>query len=210
MAFSATKLAVNESGNTTGGGLHQYKDTAVTLPALSAAGYFNDAKALKDGDLLLLYGSDGIAFKTIDITSSVISLIPTDNTGYAANQVLVTAATYTPKVRQNGKTFILQKAAGVAVTLPAPAAGLKYRFIHGGPVLTSVGHVITTNGTNQKVFQGSVCHGGYIQLVALHDTITFVSGTSILGDWIEIEADGTNWYVSGLGSTDNAILGSDA
>jgi hypothetical protein len=204
MAFTAEKLAVNESGNTNGGGFHQYTDKTITMTTMSGGGYFNDAFALKDGQLILLTGSDGIALKTIDRTAGLVSLAPTNS---SLNQVLVTAATLSPTVLQNGSSFILQKAAGVAVTLPAPATGLKYRFIHGGPVLSSVGHIITA--TDIIVYGSTVC-AGLVELIAAADTITFANGASIIGDECTIESDGTNWYISGIGSVDNAIVGSAA
>ena len=201
MAFSSTQLATNQSR-----GFHRYKDTDVSLRVLSGAGYFDGALALQDGDTILLDGSDGIGIRKVDRTAGRVSLTSAGQSLHGSTQVLVTAATYAPTVLQNGFTFILQRAAGVAVTLPAPALGLKYKFIHGTPVLSSVGHVITATS---EIINGSFVLGGAIQLVAAADTITFVSGTSIIGDECTIESDGTYWYCSGMSSADNAILGSD-
>jgi hypothetical protein len=154
----------------------------------------------------LLTGIDGLALKTIDITSGVVSLIPTNITGHAQKQVLLTLATYSPTVEQNGSTFIFQRATGVTVTLPAPLNGLNYRFIHGGAVSSSNGHVIKTSAL-AEIAVGSHCSGGVIALMeATSDTITFVNTTSILGDYIDIESDGTYWYANGLGSTTQAVL----
>jgi hypothetical protein len=212
MAFTAANFISNEVANTNAGDIFQYKE-AVTLATMGASGYFDLAAAsygLKNGDTILMIGTDGVRYSVMDVTSTVATV---DYSSYvssnAVSQVLVTGATLTPTTAQSGTTFILAKADGVAVTLPANAIGLKYKFVHGAPVLSSVGHIITTD-SNDTTIQGSHCSGGVIALMAAEDTITFVGdGTSIIGDYIEIESDATNWYANGLGSTTQAVLGSD-
>jgi hypothetical protein len=209
MAFTAANWIANETANTNAGDVFQYKEDN-TLSNMSAQSYFDAAAVslgLKDGDTILMIGSDGVAYKVMEIASGVVDVT---NTSYISStsmaQVIVTGATLSPTVAQSGTTFVLARLTGVIVTLPAVAVGLKYTFIHGTPITTSNGHVITA--TSEDI-NGSFVLGGAVQLVAAADTITFVNTTSILGDQCTIEADATNWYCSGIASTDNAILGSD-
>ena len=36
-------------------------------------------------------------------------------------------------------------------------------------------------------------------------TITFTGGAAAVGDWVELIADDTNWYISGVGEAATAI-----
>ncbi|KKK95288.1 hypothetical protein LCGC14_2674300, partial [marine sediment metagenome] len=38
-----------------------------------------------------------------------------------------------------------------------------------------------------------------------HTTLDFVANTAKVGDWIEIETDGTVWYINGLTADDGGI-----
>ena len=103
------------------------------------------------------------------------------NGGPVNEQALVTAignvATYAPTAAQSGSSFLLNRAAGTVVTLPAPAAGLKYTFI----VLTSV----TSNNYKIITSAGTV----------------FLQGTIL----VTKAADGTNLATFGDGATHVAV-----
>ena len=43
----------------------------------------------------------------------------------------ITTATYTVAAIQSGSLFVLNKADGIVVTLPAPASGLSFNFVVG-------------------------------------------------------------------------------
>jgi len=211
MAFTAANFIANESANTSAGDVFHYKESTATLAAMAAQSYFDDAAetlGLKDDDIILMKGSDGVAYCIMEITAGVVDVTTTSYvSSNSVSQVIVTDSTLTPTTAQSGTTFILANADGVAVTLPAVATGLTYTFIQGTPVLTSAdSHVITAT---DKVIQGSFVLGGEVQLVAVHDTITMPHTVSILGDKCTIRADATNWYTTGMGSTDDSILGTD-
>jgi hypothetical protein len=42
------------------------------------------------------------------------------------------------------------------------------------------------------------------------DTISFKNGVSLAGDFVEVDCDGTNWFVFGYAAAQNAIVFSNA
>ena len=92
----------------------------------------------------------------------------------------------------NGKTFILAGANGVAVTLPAPKSGVRLGFIVGAVFATD--YVFTSTAAN---IVGVVEEAGAVQAVGASTTITLEDGAEALGDWFDLISDGTYWYIRG-------------
>jgi hypothetical protein len=109
----------------------------------------------------------------------------------ATDQKAVTVDT-TLTASDSGKTILLD-AVGEAITLPAPVAGLNYKFLVTAAVITSA-WVITATGA---IIYGSVTEAGLVQLASAETAITIVHTKAIQGDWFTLESDGTNWYVAG-------------
>jgi len=103
----------------------------------------------------------------------------------------------------NGKVFILNAAAGVAVTLPAPKAGLKYTFVIGANFATS-NWVVGTNAA-AAVIQGTMLVAGAAVPGVNEKQINFVNSAEALGDYAYVVSDGTNWFVFGVGNTAGSI-----
>lgn len=80
----------------------------------------------------------------LDTSGNIV--IPGTLTSGSASYVDVTAATQTLTVAQSGSTVLLDKSGGSTVTLPAPALGLKYRFVVK-TVSTAGYKIITDAGT---------------------------------------------------------------
>lgn len=75
------------------------------------------------------------------------------------NVVNVTAnATYAISQEQAGTTFLLNKANGIAFTLPAPTPGLKYKFIVGTSA-SGGNYSIVTDTTASQFIYGTVVLG---------------------------------------------------
>lgn len=110
-----------------------------------------------------------------------------------ASSVETIAAATTLTAADSGKTFMLNAAAGAAITLPAPSAGVKYKFIVQA-LFATTDWVITATGA---IMQGSVQEAGAVQAVASATTINLELGTDTIGDWITLESDGTSWFVNG-------------
>ena len=107
------------------------------------------------------------------------------------DQKAVTADT-TLTYSESGKTILLD-AVGEAITLPAPKAGVNYKFLVTAAVITSSWTVAATGA----LIYGSVTEAGLVQLASAETTITIVFTKAIQGDWFTLESDGTNWYVAG-------------
>ena len=112
-------------------------------------------------------------------------------TDAATDQKAVTVDT-TLTASDSGKTILLD-AVGEAILLPAPIAGVNYKFLVSAAVITSSWTVAATGA----IIYGSVTEAGLVQLASAETTITIVFTKAIQGDWFTLESDGTNWYVAG-------------
>lgn len=118
-------------------------------------------------------------------------------------QVETLSAAATLTAEESGKLLILSAAAGAQVTLPAVAtsAGYKYRFVVGLAFATTAW---TIKAATSKI-QGGVIVNSVNVPGADENTITFSASAETVGDFVELNCDGTNWYVSGLGTSAGAI-----
>jgi hypothetical protein len=105
---------------------------------------------------------------------------------------------------ESGTTYYLNAAGGFTSTLPAPAEGLRYRFIVSTAPTTA--YIITTNA-GANILYGTINEITTTAGISIQaqDTLNFVASTSLVGDWIEAESDGTNWYIHGVTQVDNGI-----
>lgn len=121
--------------------------------------------------------------------------LATQTTGGRGTSLITTK---TVLATETGKTFFLNLAAGFTVTLPEPAEGLKYKFIVATAPTTA--YIIVTNGSD-NIIQGSVCSPEVVALVSVvadADDINFVANLAVKGDYVELESDGTSWFLSGM------------
>ena len=103
----------------------------------------------------------------------------------------------------SGKTFYLNSATEFDTTLPAVAlaAGFHARFVvKAAPVGAS--YTITSaasdihGGLSTSDVDGTAVDSANTAGTAV-DVITFVDGSAVIGDYIDIRCDGTFFYVSG-------------
>jgi hypothetical protein len=194
-----------------------------TVPSDAATGYAPGAIFIHtDGnDNDSLYVNDGTE-ASADF-NVLASNIPTNLAGLTAtvaeiNQacdesanVEVLAATEVLVAADSGKTLFLNHATEFDTKLPAPAAGLRFKFIVTAAP-SGANYTITTNGTTQNVIFGSVSSsdldaGGDAALTNATgvDVVTFVASKAKIGDWVEVISDGTNWYLQGACQVFDAI-----
>ena len=102
----------------------------------------------------------------------------------------------------SGKTIILNAAAGVVVTLPAKAAGLKFKFILGAAFATSNWEITSAEGDN---LEGSLIGAGAVVDVDAADMFNFVSTAENIGDFVEVFCDGTYWHTFGNALTSGGL-----
>lgn len=112
-------------------------------------------------------------------------------------------ADQTLTVEDSGKNFVFNAATGAAVTLPAVTAakGFKARFTTGLAFATTPWTIVSTTA----VIQGGADVNSTFVPAAAENTITFVATAETLGDFVDLECDGVNWYVSGCATAAGAI-----
>lgn len=117
-------------------------------------------------------------------------------------------AVSTLTVANCGSTYFLNSATEFATTLPTATAGCSFRFIvKAAPsgasytVVTPAGADLLIGGINElEVDTGD--DGPYDNN---GDTITFVNGVSVVGDYVYLISDGTSWYLHGQANADGGV-----
>jgi len=104
---------------------------------------------------------------------------------------------------ETGKTFYLNLAGGFTSTLPAPSVGLKFKFIVQTAPTTA--YIITTNAGANILFGTFIDIVGELTYFSAQDTLNFVASTSVVGDRLEVESDGTNWFCKAISGADGGI-----
>lgn len=134
---------------------------------------------------------------TPTITAPVITGV-----GSYVQPSVVQAILITLTAAESGRTYYLDAAAEFAVTLPAAALGLKFTFIvKAAPATAS--YTIVTPGAAELIFGkilSAAGDAGDVENTGGGTTITFVDGQAVIGDRVDMECDGTNWYVVGFAS----------
>ncbi len=114
--------------------------------------------------------------------------------------------TNTLTINESGKLVVLNHATEFTTTLPAvsTASGVTYRFVLAVNPDTGVMDIKTDSGEN-KIYGVAIVNGAVIP-AEQEDTITFTSSAALIGDWVELTSDGTNWYVSGQAAAATGIV----
>ena len=123
-----------------------------------------------------------------------------DGSGLLRRSVDITAAKTLTR-EDSGVSFKLKAAAGVEILLPAVFDGMSYRFTTGLAFATTDFTIVSTT----NVIQGNIIVDGASVAASNENTISFVASAESLGDYIDIESDGINIYVSGSGVTAGSI-----
>lgn len=112
------------------------------------------------------------------------------------------SAVKTLTANDNGKTFLLNAAAGVTITLPSHASGLRFKFITGAAFATT-NFIIAA--ADVDTMEGSMIVAGVVVDVAAADQINFVATAENIGDFVEVFSDGTYWHTFGNALTAGAL-----
>ena len=125
------------------------------------------------------------------ITDADGNRVPSEGGGFLKRTEVLTAdATLT--INDSGKTFLLD-AIGEVITLPSVLDGLNYKFICSETTATTDWTITAAT----SVIYGSAEVAGAVVAASAENTITLVVAKFLPGDYIELESDGTNWYVKG-------------
>jgi hypothetical protein len=111
----------------------------------------------------------------------------------------VVAATNVIAAAESGSVFFLNHATEFVSTLPAPAAGLNFKFVVTGAP-SGASYTIVTN-SSANIIKGHVLSsedaaGSGDSETSGGDTITLVDGQAVAGDTVDVVCDGTNWFAS--------------
>ena len=115
--------------------------------------------------------------------------------------VLTGATTLTTD--DSGTVFYLNAAAGANITLPAVATsgGFKARFIVAAAFATTAW---TITAATAKIQGGAIVNSVHVP-AANESLITFAFGAETVGDYIDLDCDGTNWYANGVAAAAGGI-----
>jgi len=107
---------------------------------------------------------------------------------------------------QPSSIIYFNSATGFGVTLPSPAIPKKFKFIVK-TVATTNDHNIYTASSANIIQPRGLWHnaGASVITTADSDTVKFMGSTALVGDWVEFESDGTNWYVTGYSGANGGI-----
>ena len=137
-----------------------------------------------------LTGSETLTNKTL--TSPII------NTPTVKDLTEVVTATNVIAASETGSTFFLNSGTEFVSTLPAVAAGLKFRFICTAAP-SGASYTIVTNSSSNVIKGLVVASDGTAADTETSggDTISFVDGQAVAGDRVDVFCDGTNWFAYG-------------
>jgi hypothetical protein len=112
----------------------------------------------------------------------------------------------------NGKTVMLNRAAGITLTLPAPISGFRARYVVGTAPTSGGGEIgyvfVTTGGNDIMVINGLTSDGTAAVTDDNADTMTLIKSVAVKGDSVEVECDGTSWYMFVRTKLTNALTSS--
>jgi hypothetical protein len=102
----------------------------------------------------------------------------------------------------SGKVFKIS-GTGYTMTLPAPTAGWKAKFVVSAAFSTDF--VVQSPSDNRDTINGGVIVNGAIVEADAVDRVTFEDDAESVGDYIEIHSDGTSYFLSGNGNAASSI-----
>ena len=115
---------------------------------------------------------------------------------YMFNMNNSSASSHTLDMGDSGKIYMLYSTVARTITLPAVAAGLKFKFI--ATDTTADSSIATSEGT-ALIKGGAECGDAYLTLAG---TTIIVEAAGSVGDHLDFICDGTYWYVSGHSAHD--------
>jgi len=118
------------------------------------------------------------------------------------NNISAKTANFNPTTAESGTTFTLDASGNtIAILLPTPVAGLKYKFIVKDTGSNDITITSTSDGTNAAniSYANLVIAGDAYSVTTVADVLTLGDGANnhTIGDYVECECDGTNWWWSG-------------
>lgn len=186
------------------GTLHAF---GTTVPADGTAGYvagciFQDVDGAAGSDFFINDGTD---------TSCDFNALVSSETAMANRVVPVTTTPLSiTAAEHNDKTLYITKTNGLAITLPVPVAGMRFRFIIGATIASAstiksvagthimIGHALMGNDSDNTTVLFQALAASTFDTINLFGTANSTGG--IAGQVVTIEAmSSTVWYVEIIG-----------
>jgi hypothetical protein len=149
----------------------------------------------------------GIADTAATTDGNVIRI--RDHSPITINSGTAVAATRTILASEmDGRTFFFGHATEFAMTLPAPFLGARAKFLCTAAPASASYTIVTASSANiiKGSFASAADAGGSMDSeTSGGDTITFVDGQAVAGDWVALECDGTNWFATGIAADEDAL-----
>lgn len=202
------------------GGYDEAGSTTLTFSAIGQFATLISIEQTADTFVWRLLSYDGVAGPALDLSIIDVDTLKIGGTTVtataaeinqacdeSANTEIVTA-TNVITASESGKTFFLNSATEFVSTLPAPALGLRFKFIvTAAPAAASYTVVAAAAAT---IIRGHVLTSQDAGGTADSETtgvnaLTFVDGKAVVGDWAEFVCDGTNYYVQASSKVFDAI-----
>jgi len=129
----------------------------------------------------------------------------------AYNKEIAISAAYTCLASDNGAVYTLDGAAGAAITLPALAKGLRFKFVVAAAFATTNWVVSSSEGDNINGLVADMGSTPAVVLASGEDQINFVATAESIGDYVELIADVDNsqWIVNGMCGVNGGITATD-
>lgn len=179
------------------------------LATVLGAGYISDGQDLgmQAGDKVYFYDqTNDVSFDlVVDTVSTSATLKLSGANSFDVESV--TTATLAPTADQSGTVFLLNRAAGITITLPAPVVGLQYTFVVQTAV-TSNDYGMDTDaattfllGVIQQVIAASATSEGQVGNGTSHVSLNMNGTTTggLAGSYHKVRAvSSTVWQVEGI------------
>ena len=117
------------------------------------------------------------------------------------DETVTTTADVTLNQEQSGCVVFLDGSSGHDVTLPAPLAGLKFRFV----CKDSTAAVDIVEGSSGNLIGNIIDGAGSGDTAVSGDTKIIFATTAVPGDYADVVCDGSDWYVSGICDAANGV-----
>lgn len=147
------------------------------------------------------------ALLTLDEDGDMV--VPGTMLGHRLVEVVTAANTIAASESQT--IFVLNATTEFASTLPkvADSAGCVFRFVVGAAPASADYTIVTGNSLENKIYgvvtEAEVDTTEDGPVAAAEDTVSFKDGIAVVGDWVELYSDGTNWYIIGQTAADGGV-----
>ena len=127
----------------------------------------------------------------------------------------VATPTKTLTAADSGTTFFIDiSTVSVVCTLPAPAAGLTYKFVLSvaSDNEATKDFLLNTHDDATDINGSIIVNGAHVEVTSATSAVAIdtSAGAATVGDFLEVTCDGTDWYITGSVLTASAIAINDA